>query len=94
MKSALESLIEELEAGAWGPQQPAEGEPPCKISPPTPVDHPAESLPGLPPCGAPHCGGCYSVGEINGRERFIHPPKASAEWEAWLRKWPPKGKVQ
>lgn len=33
----------------------------------------------LAPCGSPHCGGCYSVGE----GRKIHPPKASSEWIAW-----------
>ena len=29
---------------------------------------------GLCP-GQEKCGGCYSVGVIDGRERFIHPPK-------------------
>lgn len=46
------------------------------------------------PCGSPDCAGCYSIGAIEERERFIHPPKASAEWEEWLRKWQPKGKTQ
>jgi len=45
-------------------------------------------------CGSGACAGCYSIGAVDGRERFIHPPKASAEWEEWLRKWQPKGKAQ
>jgi hypothetical protein len=43
------------------------------------------------PCGSPRCGGCYSLGVLDGRERFIHPPKASVEG---LRQWEPKGKPQ
>ena len=42
-------------------------------------------------CGSPKCAGCYSVGVIDGRERFIHPPKASEGWGEWFRKWDPKG---
>ena len=45
-------------------------------------------------CGSPHCASCYSVGVIDGRERFIHPPKASLQWQEWLRRWEPKGKPQ
>lgn len=45
---------------------------------------------GIAPCGSPYCAGCYDIGD----GLKIHPPKASAEWEAWLRKWEPKGKVQ
>jgi hypothetical protein len=41
--------------------------------------------------GPAYCGGCYLVGVIDGRERFIHPPKVSQEWTAWLQKWEPKG---
>ena len=44
---------------------------------------------GLCP-GPDKCGGCYSVGVIDGRERFIHPPKVSPDWRAWLTKWQPK----
>jgi hypothetical protein len=43
-------------------------------------------------CGSADCAGCYSVGTIDGRERFIHPPKASEEWQEWFRKWQPKVK--
>ena len=25
--------------------------------------------------GPDRCGGCYSIGMIDGRERFLHPPK-------------------
>jgi hypothetical protein len=43
-------------------------------------------------CHSPECAGCYSVGTIDGRERFIHPPRTSEDWQEWLRKWqPPKG---
>lgn len=35
-------------------------------------------------CGSPHCAGCYSVGVIDGRERFLHPPKGKPiDWTAW-----------
>ena len=44
--------------------------------------------------GPEQCAGCYSVGVIDGQERFIHPPKASAEWEVWLKRWEPKGRTQ
>lgn len=52
---------------------------------------PAEST-GCP--GLERCAGCYSVGSIDGRERFIHPPQASPDWQAWLRCWLPKGRIQ
>ncbi len=39
------------------------------------------------PCGSPHCGGCYSIGE----GRYVHPPKPSKEWLEWLSQWTPKG---
>ncbi len=30
------------------------------------------------------CGGCYSIGVIDSRERFIHPPKGKPiDWTAW-----------
>jgi hypothetical protein len=44
----------------------------------------------LPACASPECVGCYRVEA--GRE--IHAPRASEEWEAWLKRWEPKGKVQ
>lgn len=34
---------------------------------------------GLCP-GPDKCGGCYSVGVIDGRERFLHPPKPAMRW--------------
>ena len=60
------------------------------------AEAPQAEGPGDPvaPCGSHHCAGCYSIGEVEGRERLIHPPKASREWEEWLRKWPAKGKAQ
>ena len=30
--------------------------------------------------GPEKCAGCYSVGIMGGRERFVHPPKVSQEW--------------
>jgi hypothetical protein len=56
-------------------------------------DPPVEKSGSLCP-GPDVCGGCYSVGVLDGRERFIHPPKASAEWETWLKRWQPKGRIQ
>lgn len=53
---------------------------------------PAECGPQCP--GSDKCAGCYSVGVLDGRERFIHPPRASAEWGAWLRRWRPTGRTQ
>jgi hypothetical protein len=41
------------------------------------------------PCGSPHCGGCYSVGVIDGKERFLHPPKISEDYKKWLERWDP-----
>lgn len=38
------------------------------------------------PCGSPHCGGCYPIGD----GRYIHPPKPSSEWLDWLSRWTPK----
>ena len=60
--------------------------------------HKAEVLAVLkahPRCPGPDkCAGCYSVGILDGRERFIHPPRASAEWQSWLKRWEPKGRTQ
>lgn len=56
-------------------------------------DPPVEKSGSLCP-GPDVCGGCYSVGVLDGRERFIHPPKASPEWGAWLKLWQPKGRIQ
>lgn len=53
-----------------------------------------QQRPTVVPCGSPHCGGCYSVGVIDGKERFLHPPKISDDWEEWLARWKPKGPVQ
>ncbi len=61
----------------------------------TPNQTPPEIQPGeLAACGSPECAGCYSIGVIDGRERFIHPPKPSPEWKAWLERWQPKSKPQ
>jgi hypothetical protein len=63
----------------------------------SPPDAPTLADGGVARCGSPTCAGCYSVGEIDGRERFIHPPKASPEWLEWSAKWnlakwqPPEG---
>lgn len=35
------------------------------------------------------CQGCYSIGVIDGRKRFLHPPRVSREWRAWLERWQP-----
>jgi hypothetical protein len=94
MKTALDALIEELEAGTWGPAhgptrrfaQRAERTP---DTPATPL--PRSHKPGTEvACGSPHCAGCY---ELESGVR-IHPPKSGPEWREWLLKWEPKGNVQ
>ena len=45
---------------------------------------------GVSPCGAPHCAGCYDIGD----GRKIHPPKCGEDYRAWLERWEAKGKVQ
>lgn len=44
---------------------------------------------GLCP-GPEKCGGCYSIGVIDGKERFLHPPKISPKWKTWFKEWEPK----
>lgn len=67
-----------------------------EISPTTP-ERTSPAAGDVTRCGSPNCAGCYSIGEIDGRERFMHPPKSSPEWLAWrakcdLAEWqPPKG---
>lgn len=39
--------------------------------------------PGCP--GAGVCAGCYEVAP----GVSLHPPQATSEWQAWLRKWQP-----
>jgi hypothetical protein len=44
---------------------------------------PLESAEHGPCCPGPEKGaGCYSVDVLSGRERFIHPPRPSADWQA------------
>lgn len=68
-----------------------------EIRPPVPPEPPKVADREPARCGSPTCAGCYSVGKIDGRERFIHPPKPSPEWLVWRAKWdlakwqPPKG---
>lgn len=68
---------------------------PQSASQTAPEVQPGELPARSPQCPGPElCAGCYSIGAIDGRERFIHPPKASPEWKAWLERWQPKGKTQ
>lgn len=40
--------------------------------------------------GSEKCTGCYSIGAVDGRERFLHPPRGKAiDWTTW----PPATKV-
>jgi hypothetical protein len=57
----------------------------------TPAQNPAQNLGPLASCGSANCAGCYSVAGPDGMPRRIHPPKASTDWEEWLRRWQPKG---
>jgi hypothetical protein len=68
-----------------------------EISSPATPESPKVAGGELARCGSANCAGCYSVGEIDGRERFVHPPRPSPEWLVWRAKWdiakwrPPKG---
>jgi hypothetical protein len=79
MKSALDTLIEELEAGAWEHNEPC----PPKAQASNRVATAVE-------CGSPQCAGCYEV-ELGVR---VHPPKGGASYRKWLERWQPKGKLQ
>jgi hypothetical protein len=79
MKSALDTLIEDLEAEKW--QSSHAGS--------TQVQEPTLPPVSLAACRSPHCAGCYDVGE----GRKIHPPKCGADffrWRAWLEGKGPK----
>ena len=41
--------------------------------------------------GPEKCAGCYSIGVVDVRERFLHPPKVSQSWLDWLTEWQLKG---
>jgi hypothetical protein len=39
-------------------------------------EQPTSNIPAQTACPGPeYCAGCYSVGVVDGRERFVHPPK-------------------
>jgi hypothetical protein len=80
MKSALDSLIEELEAETW--QSSHAGR--------TQVQEPTLPVVLLAACRSPHCAGCYDVGD----GRKIHPPKCGEGYRTWLERWKPKDKSQ
>jgi hypothetical protein len=97
MKSALEMLIEELEAGAaWGRTEMSPNETQREhaiarelLGPPTSrLKLPSEGK--LAECGSPYCAGCYDVGD----GKKIHPPRCGEEYRKWLERWEAKGKPQ
>jgi hypothetical protein len=99
MKSALDMLIEELEARAWERTElsPPKAQPVESRHAVTPgYSGPPTSRPKLSPevklaaCGSPHCAGCYDVGD----EKKIHPPKCGEDYLKWLERWKPTGKAQ
>jgi hypothetical protein len=101
MKSALDSLIEELETTirpvVLRPSHPeVSAYRPGIISPRAPLDSPRTAKSeerkcnGLAACGSPHCAGCYDVA-LGVR---IHPPKCGEDYRAWLERWEAKGKLQ
>jgi len=89
MKSALDALVEALEANTWALPQSTGEERESNASQPRTV--PALAAPRfdasgadkLAPCGFPDCAGCYDLGD----GRRIHPLKCGQEflrWRAWL----------
>ena len=90
-KSALDSLIEELEAGTWNcvitsPSQPQNAKSGVM---PAPSERPASGS-AIAACGSTQCAGCYEVGD----GKRIHPPKCGDEYRKWLERWQPRGKPQ
>ena len=88
MKTALDTLIEELEAGTWGParcptRRFAQSTEPRSSpnNPPNPLP-PSHKPDTTAPCGSPYCSVCY---EIAPGVR-IHPPKTSEEWKEQVAK--------
>ncbi|HWP84015.1 MAG TPA: hypothetical protein VNN17_02405 [Terriglobia bacterium] len=52
-----------------------------------------EAKTGYGLCPEPdHCAGCYSIGVVDGRERFLHPPKGKPI--SWAALQPATEKVQ
>jgi hypothetical protein len=96
MKSALDMLIEELEAGAWActeissrKAQPVESEHDITpgLSRPS-ASEPKQSQEGDPgECGSAHCAGCYDVGD----GKKIHPPRCGKDYLDWFKRWEEKG---
>jgi hypothetical protein len=96
MKTALDGLIEELEAGTWRPAQDSPRRFAQTAERRSTPDSPTTPLPSrhepdaVVACGSPHCAGWYEVAP----GVKIHPPKSSEEWKEWLIRWEPQGKVQ
>jgi hypothetical protein len=99
-QAIVERALEAIRAldrkdGGSGPSGESRTEPRPAANVTAPAETPAPNP--LSRCGSPTCGGCYSVGESNGPEQFIHPPKSSPDWLEWRAKWdlakwrPPKG---
>ncbi len=44
----------------------------------------------LPSCGSARCAGCYTVAP----GVSIHPPVPSPDWQSWLERWSPDGRLQ
>ena len=47
-------------------------------------------LRGFPFCESPACKGCYTVAP----GVSIHPPTPGPDWQNWLERWSPSGRVQ
>lgn len=80
--------LSETEARTVGEAGPDDVTPTQSIAP---ARTPAQNLGPSAPCGSANCAGCYSVAGPDGTQRQLHPPKASTDWEEWLRRWQPKG---
>ena len=84
MKTLVDQALDALKALSEPPSGKGEGIPEKSVR----VGAPVASA-RLPPCGDPHCAGCYEVEP--GRQ--IHPRKSGQEWLDWLARWQPKSEA-
>jgi hypothetical protein len=93
MKTALDTLMEALEADTWTPHG-SLSDPTTRKTENRENRLQAERSP-LPSksnaqCGSPQCSGCYEVAP----GVRIHPPEVGQDYLDWLKEWEARGRVQ